>query len=400
MLNEAFLHAIHIIDVIEKNGYEAYFVGGCVRDKLLNKEIEDIDIATSAPPHVITQLFDKVIPVGIEHGTVIVRWEGVSYEVTTFRKEGKYSDQRHPDEVIFVTDVTEDLKRRDFTMNALAMDRNGYIIDLFAGKQDLHHQLIRTVGNAKERFTEDPLRIIRALRFTSELGFQIEEQTLQEMINVAPAIETLAIERLLNEITKFFKGSYVSKGMYYLLQTNIKHYLPIIKDHVHVIEKFPNQSTAFVSFAEVITLFHYYDPSIPITTWTNAWKCSNKIKNKATNLNNAYSYFESHTLDLWLAYILHEYNYKAFIHLIAMIHGENVITLNDLQTLNNKLQIKSRNELAIDGNELLEWFAPAKPGKWMNDTFIRLEKEVVMNRIKNDKQSLKEWILCHPPEIN
>src|SRR5690625_477632 len=154
MLSKKFQVAAEIIDKLEDNGYDAFFVGGCVRDLLLNKEVKDIDIATAAPPSVVQKLFDKVIPVGIDHGTVIVRHKSVSYEVTTFRQDGTYSDQRHPDEVIFINTIEEDLKRRDFTINALAMNKQGNIIDLFEGQKDIQLKKIRSVGNARERSEE------------------------------------------------------------------------------------------------------------------------------------------------------------------------------------------------------------------------------------------------------
>src|SRR5690625_2251171 len=196
MFTKAFQQATEIIDILEKHGFEAYFVGGCVRDLLLHRNVGDIDIATAASPEIIQELFPKVIPVGIEHGTVIVRHKGESYEITTFRKDGDYSDQRHPDDVTFINNIDDDLKRRDFTINALAMDKQGKIIDLFSGKKDLDAKIIRSVGNPRERFMEDPLRIIRGLRFASQLGFAIETETLRQMKFLINEIETVAIERL------------------------------------------------------------------------------------------------------------------------------------------------------------------------------------------------------------
>src|SRR5699024_3914466 len=154
------------------------------------RPIGDIDIATSALPEQIQAIFPQVIPVGIEHGTVIVRYNHVSYEVTTFRLDGEYSDQRHPDSVQFIDRIDEDLERRDFTINALAMNKKGQIIDLFAGKKDLARKMIRTVGNGYDRFNEDPLRIIRAFRFSSQLGFSIEKETLKAIHQVKDQIET------------------------------------------------------------------------------------------------------------------------------------------------------------------------------------------------------------------
>src|SRR5699024_7891344 len=150
------------------------------------------------------KIFDHVIPVGIEHGTVIVRHKGVSYEVTTFRSETSYSDQRHPDEVVLITSIEEDLARRDFTMNAMAMNRHGQLVDPFSGQHDLQTQIIRTVGRPEERFQEDSLRIIRALRFSSQLGFSIDKATQKQMYELKQQLEQVSVERITEEMSKFF----------------------------------------------------------------------------------------------------------------------------------------------------------------------------------------------------
>src|SRR5690625_1966624 len=281
MLPQPFKKAKPIIEKIQRHGYRAYFVGGCVRDYLLKREIGDIDIATSAAPEEIKQIFTKVIPVGIEHGTVIVRHEHESYEVTTFRIDGDYTDQRHPDSVEFIDRIDEDLKRRDFTINALAMDEKGQILDLFGGKKDLHDKLIRTVGQAADRFQEDPLRIIRALRFTSRLGFTIHTETMQAMKRVKPSIQRLAMERIQNEMAKFFSGLHINQGLEYLKVSGIYTELPIIKDNQHLIHKLPTPMIPLYSFGEIIALMHYLENSISITDWVKQWKCSNKTKEEA-----------------------------------------------------------------------------------------------------------------------
>ncbi len=203
-LHERLTQAADVLNILESHGYKAYFVGGCVRDLLCGHDVGDIDIATSATPDAVQEIFDKVIPVGLEHGTVIVRHAHQSYEVTTFRTDGDYSDQRHPDSVEFMQTIDEDLKRRDFTMNALAMDKEGIIIDLFGGQKDIQRGLIRTVGNGVDRFQEDPLRIIRAVRFASQLGFSIATETLDAMKTAKQEMETIAVERIAHEMEKFF----------------------------------------------------------------------------------------------------------------------------------------------------------------------------------------------------
>ena len=179
-LPEEFVQAQPVLEKISEHGFEAYFVGGSVRDVLLGREIHDVDIATSAYPEEIKDIFPYTIDVGIEHGTVLVlagKSEAEHYEITTFRTESKYTDYRRPDHVDFVRDLREDLKRRDFTVNAFACDFEGQIIDLFDGLTDLKERRLTAVGSALERFNEDALRIMRAMRFASTLDFKIEEKT-------------------------------------------------------------------------------------------------------------------------------------------------------------------------------------------------------------------------------
>jgi tRNA nucleotidyltransferase (CCA-adding enzyme) len=176
-MKQPFAKALYIIKQLKAHGHEAYFVGGAVRDFLLRRPIGDVDIATSALPEEVMRIFPKTIGVGVEHGTVMVLHEGTPYEVTTFRTEGKYEDYRRPESVTFVRSLHEDLKRRDFTMNAIAMNEHGQMIDPFAGQEAIKRKMIQTVGDAKARFSEDALRMMRALRFVSQLGFYLSEET-------------------------------------------------------------------------------------------------------------------------------------------------------------------------------------------------------------------------------
>ena len=196
-----------VLQQLEEAGYSAYLVGGCVRDLLLGKQPDDYDMTTSARPEEVLALFaPHAIPTGLQHGTVTVRWGGESFEITTFRADGTYSDGRHPDAVTFSRRLEDDLQRRDFTVNAMAMDRRGQLTDLYGGQEDLRRGVIRCVGNAETRFAEDALRIMRGLRFAAVLGFSIEEQTAQAMIACRYRLEQIAAERLQVEMTKLLCG--------------------------------------------------------------------------------------------------------------------------------------------------------------------------------------------------
>ncbi len=191
-----------IIEELIRHGYEAYAVGGCVRDMLLGREPEDWDITTSATPLEVKKLFRRTVDTGIEHGTVTVLMDSEHFEVTTYRLDGEYEDNRHPKEVSFTSSLTEDLKRRDFTINAMAYNEKEGFIDLFGGMEDLKKGLIRCVGSAEERFNEDALRILRAVRFSAQLGFGIEEQTLLAIRDRAENLNNISAERIRAELTK------------------------------------------------------------------------------------------------------------------------------------------------------------------------------------------------------
>ena len=193
---EAPISVIKIIETLEQTGYEAYAVGGCVRDSLLGRTPSDWDITTSARPEQVKALFSHTIDTGIQHGTVTVMLEHVGYEVTTYRIDGEYEDNRHPKEVIFTSLLTEDLKRRDFTINAMAWNPQKGMIDEFGGMADLEEGIIRCVGSPEERFSEDALRMMRAVRFSAQLGYEIEPATKAAIRKLAPNLRSVSAERI------------------------------------------------------------------------------------------------------------------------------------------------------------------------------------------------------------
>ena len=193
-------YVIHILNTLERSGYEARLVGGCVRDTLLHRRPNDWDVATAAAPEAVTELFERTVPTGIRHGTVTVLYGGSACEVTTYRVEGAYSDHRRPDSVRFTSRLEEDLSRRDFTINAMAMDASLAITDPFGGREDLSRRLIRCVGDARERFTEDALRMLRAVRFAAQLDFALDSAALEAIAGCAPLCSALSPERVAAEL--------------------------------------------------------------------------------------------------------------------------------------------------------------------------------------------------------
>lgn len=196
------VNAEKILRVLENQGFEAFIVGGCVRDSILGRRPDDWDITTSARPEQVKALFRRTVDTGLKHGTVTVLMDKESYEVTTYRIDGEYEDGRHPKEVAFTASLEEDLKRRDFTINAMAYHPDRGLVDLFHGMDDMRAEIIRCVGNPLERFGEDALRILRAVRFSAQLGFSIEEETKKGIEELVPNLKLVSAERIQTELVK------------------------------------------------------------------------------------------------------------------------------------------------------------------------------------------------------
>jgi len=223
-----------IAQILASAGHRAYAVGGCVRDSVMGKVPNDWDMTTSARPDEMLSVFDaagiRTIPTGLKHGTVTVLLDGEQYECTSFRIDGEYSDSRHPDKVTFTSDVRDDLRRRDFTVNAMAGDPicdgdDGAIIDLFGGKKDIENKLIRCVGDANLRFREDALRILRAIRFATVLDFDIEESTKAAARELCHTLDNVSIERKITELRKMLLSPFADRGVDLLFDIGAQKYI-------------------------------------------------------------------------------------------------------------------------------------------------------------------------------
>lgn len=197
-----------VIDSLQAKGYEAYAVGGCVRDSILGRVPDDWDITTSATPYEVKKVFQRTVDTGLKHGTVTVLAGSHAHEVTTYRIDGEYEDSRHPKSVEFTRNLEEDLKRRDFTINAMAYNDEVRLVDVFGGMQDLNHHLIRCVGDPEERFSEDALRILRAVRFSAQLNFPIEPNTAAAVRKLAPTLKNISAERIRTELVKLLVSAH------------------------------------------------------------------------------------------------------------------------------------------------------------------------------------------------
>lgn len=231
----------YILNTLKDNGYEAYVVGGSVRDSLLKRTVGDYDITTKALPEDITRLFPHTVPTGIKHGTVTVVMNKDNYEVTTYRIDGEYTDNRHPDEVIFTSSLKEDLSRRDFTINAMAYNETDGVVDLFNGAEDLDKKIVRCVGDADKRFNEDALRMLRAIRFACQLNFELEEATYKAIVNNSKLLKNVSSERIREELIKILMSSVPSRGIKMLLDTKLLDYIvPELKETVGFDQRNPH----------------------------------------------------------------------------------------------------------------------------------------------------------------
>ncbi|WP_239584127.1 CCA tRNA nucleotidyltransferase [Aquibacillus albus] len=402
MLGTIFQRAIEVLEIFEKHGHKAFIVGGAVRDYQMGRNIGDIDITTSATPNEVLKLFAKVIPVGIEHGTVIVRYKKESFEVTTFRVEGDYSDYRHPDHVQFVDNLEADLARRDFTINAMAMDRYGNIIDPFNGSSDLSKHCIRAVGVAEERFSEDPLRMMRAIRFASQLGFVIEKETLGALCENVELIGRIAIERIAVEFLKMFNGQYIANGITLVTKTKMLNFFPVFKDNPRLQTKIRKHEATLFSYGELIAVLHLYDECVSIDEWVKTWKLSNQVRNEAKILSNACKYYFENGLTKWLVYTIPPQCDEGFIRLITVFGNEkSLISIEKLRNIRSELPILSNSQLAINGKDIIELKPNYPKGPWIKQCLAEIEKNVVEAKLINNQNNIREWVKkWNPPEID
>ncbi|WP_235822116.1 CCA tRNA nucleotidyltransferase [Gottfriedia luciferensis] len=391
---DIFEKAKPILEKLIKNGFEAYFVGGCVRDKLLNRSIGDIDIATSALPNEVMSIFPKTVPTGLQHGTVLVIENGESYEITTFRTESTYHDYRRPSEVLFVKSIEEDLKRRDFTMNAIAMTWKNEMLDPFNGVKDISDGLIQCVGEAKERFQEDALRMLRGIRFVSQLDFQMSKETFQAIKSNKQLIEKIAIERINIEIEKMFLGQSPIKAIELLIQTELINHLPDLQKHsarFNELLEMPINTMKTVEEYWALILFkcNFEEPE----TILRNWKMSNdRIKQILKLLNLLYE-----NKIIWNNAKLYTIGLEDAIkyeRLQSVLGHTNRKDYNEeyLSDLYAKLPIYVKSELCITGNDLLNW-SQLKGGPWLKEVINQIEFQVVEERLENNRLAVKEWFL-------
>lgn len=399
----------HIIDVLMENGYEAYAVGGCVRDSILGRVPGDWDITTSALPMQVKGLFRRTVDTGIQHGTVTVMLGRNGYEVTTYRIDGKYEDSRHPESVEFTPKLEEDLKRRDFTINAMAYNDEHGIVDIFDGVGDLQRKIIRCVGNAHDRFDEDALRILRAVRFSAQLGFGIEENTARAAKELAVNLKKISSERIHTEFNKMLKSPHPD----YFSVADAIGIMEIVLPEYHVMSA---EDKAFVGalarecacqlperYAAMLFMSGGYSEEDPADTAKRVLK---RLKLDNDTINTASMLLRFGMLEITddesrIRHIIYETGDKNILRILDFRAAYEKCIGNDITDVRRMYDIcnmifergdcVSLKNLAITGKELIAMGVPA--GRQMGEILNSLLMLVLDNPQLNDREQLSKEAL-------
>ena len=367
---------------LKKQGYEAYIVGGAVRDYRLRMPINDVDITTNAKPHQISKIF-RTIPTGIKYGTVTVKFKEEQFEVTTYRIDGEYQDDRHPDNVTFSESVVEDVKRRDFTINGLLMNEKQEVIDYVDGEKDLKDKMIRTIGDPFKRFDEDALRMLRAFYFQSKLGFQIEKQTRDAIEKLREKLKNVAMERIVNELIKTIQGPNFQKAVKSIVTTKVHEVLPGLKkgfEHVLTMEEMPFVDPFFA------LCFALNDGIVP-----KAWTFSNKHRHRyqqaaeLANMTTTFDAYHLYTYGLDLCTLANKVNFML---------GRSKNLKDYIEHTYQHLPIQSELDLKLRATEMMS-LTGKKAGAWLKDIQQEMVLKVLKNELKNDKEILKTYLIEH-----
>lgn len=390
-----FLEALPVMQQLVDAGYEAYFVGGSVRDMLLHKPISDVDIATSATPQEVKEIFPHTVDVGIEHGTVMVIYHKEGYEVTTFRTEEGYEDFRHPDKVTFVRSLEEDLKRRDFTINALAIGIDDQLMDFFDGIGDLERQCIRCVGDAKERFNEDALRMFRAVRFVGQLGFQVEEETKNAISLLKMNLSKVAVERMKVEFEKMIQSGHRKEALQLFVETGLYQACPLFDGKGEILLKlaeFPIKEMsvlqAWILFVDALNL-----SDKEVTHLLKSWKSSNE---QIRDVLVGYKTYRARKEDEWNFFLAYDCPYKVAceVEQLLIAQGKSE-SMRELEGTYQSLPICSMNDIHLNGHDIIRILKLDKKGPIIGQVLKTVEKMILEQSISNDAEVLETYVLAH-----
>src|SRR5699024_2574069 len=396
--NPLFQEAIPVLGQNEYHGYEAYFVGGCVRDTLLNKKINDIDIASSARPEEVEAMFPITFDVGKEHGTIVVVVDKAPYEITTFRTEGDYTDYRRPDEVNFVRNLREDTLRRDFTINAMAFDRQGELYDYHGGVKDLNDHLIRCVGNAKERFLEDALRMMRAIRFASQLGFEIEQESFNAIQALKANLQHISIERIRIEFSKFLLGNSFTEKSQLLVNTGLAEYLPGFTQALaetvmsELSKDFKDTPNALrderLVWARMLKHMGIIQPET-IRSFLKEWTHSNAFIKDVIQMIQLFDYFKEEHVTSWEVY---NYDFSNIQRVEDFLFETQRIDHKFVEDIYNALPIKSKKDIAVNGKDVMTILDLKKSGPEIGAWLDKIERLIIEMELENTYSMIEAYI--------
>ncbi|MFC4078057.1 CCA tRNA nucleotidyltransferase [Salinithrix halophila] len=399
-MNPALKDALTVLEHLEKAGYQAYLVGGCVRDRLMGREPADWDVATDACPDTVQALFPWTVPTGLRHGTVSVLHKKGMTEVTTFRREGAYTDHRRPDAVVFMTDLSKDLARRDFTINAMAEDRRGRLYDPFKGQQDLKQKQIRAVGEPDHRFTEDALRMVRALRFAAQLEFSIEEKTEAAIQRSKCHLTSLAVERVTGELKKLFRAPRPSLGVRYLWKHNLFPVLPPFSRWEMAVPNSPNfPAETLDSLDGEATRWAFFllmcgvEVSV-VRSRLKSFRVSQKEWTEIAVIFQLALSRKEEWQEMEAKRAILEHGWEAIYRgtlLAGEIHGwppqVRDHCLKALAGWHQEMPVRNQRDLAVNGQDLIR-ISGRPPGSWVGKVLEELLVRTALGQLPNDKTAL------------
>ncbi len=361
--------ALKLLEKIEEHGFKAYLVGGYVRDYLLNIDSSDIDVTTNATPMDIKAIFQEAALPHEDYGSITVMIKNVRFEITTFRREITYYNNRKPIEIEYIDDLLEDLKRRDFTINTLCMNKKGEVLDLLNGKQDIEDKVIRTVGNSYLKFSEDTLRILRAVRFATNLNFELSNEVKHAILATKHLLKNLSYERKRQELDKIFTSKYVKRGISLLQELGLDKELELTK------------LSQVTIYDDLIGIWAILDVSDRYPFTVNEKELMRKI-HEAIPLNN---------LDPQVLY-----QYGLYVNSIA--GSTKGIDKKEITKAYNALPIHSRSDIDITSQEIMTALNQ-KPGPFLRKVYKDLIKQLLMGKLSNQKESLLHYCIQTYKEI-
>ena len=352
---------LEIINKISENGYAAYIVGGYVRDSLLGIDSNDVDITTNATPLELKKIFPNCEIKSDSYGALVLYYKKYRFDITTMREEKEYLDNRHPSNVIYVSDLKTDLLRRDFTINALCFDKDGNLVDLINGKFDLDRKVIQTIKDSDKSFKDDALRILRAIRFASLLDFKLSDEVREAIINNKHLLKNLSNSRKKEELDKIFGSKKAYEGIKLIKEFNLEEELNL------------SNLDRIKDYSDIIGIWAMINPSV--------YSFTSSEKDLIEKVNIVYNMDTLDNLTL--------YHYGCYVCLLAGINKG--IAKKNILEMYEKLPIQRRDEIDITAKEMCE-VLNKEPGSFIGKLYQKIENEILLGNLLNDNSKIREFI--------